>query len=102
MRNLMSVKNENVVSLDTSTHTPPKAEDILTRYTDVFTGDGKLQKELHLEVNKGMAPVKLSVRKVPLQEELDRLEKMGILAKVEVPTDWISAIVVARKCNRKI
>lgn len=77
-------------------HTP-KAEDILMRYTDVFTGDGKLQEELHFEVRK--LPVAL---KEPLQEELDRLDKMGILAKVEGPTDWISTMVVARKRNRKI
>ena len=76
------------------------------RSTDVFNGDVKLQGEL--EVNKDMAPVKLPIRKVPgalkelLQEELDRLEKMVILAKAEVPTDWISAMVVGRKHNRKI
>ena len=84
--NVMSINNKNIMSLDTSSHTPPKAEDILTRYTDIFTADGKLQEEVHLKVNKDMAPVNLPVRKLPvtlkelLQEELDRLEKMGILA----------------------
>ena len=88
-------------------HTP-KAKDMPMQYTDIFTGDPKLQEELHLAVNKDMAHVKLPVREVPvalkepLQEELDRLERMGILAKVEVPMDWISAMVVARKSNKKI
>ena len=54
-----------------------------------------------------MLPVKLPSRKVlvdlkePLQEleELDRLEKTAILVKVEVPTDCVSAMAVARKRN---
>lgn len=52
MLNLMSINNQNVMSPDTSSHTTPKAEDILMRYTNVFIGDGKLQEELHLEVNR--------------------------------------------------
>jgi len=66
MLNLMSINNQNVMSLDTSSHTTPKAEDILMRYTNVFIGDGKLQEELHLEVNKDMVSVKLPVRKAPV------------------------------------
>ena len=106
--NLMSINKENIMSPDTSSRTPLKAQEILTQYNDVFAGEGKFEVKLHLEIDTAMSPVKLPVRKVPvalkepLKEELDRLEKMGILAKVEVPTDWISAMVVARKRNGKI
>ena len=44
----MCINNKNVMSLDTSSHTTPKAEDILMPYTNVSIVDGKPQEELHL------------------------------------------------------
>ena len=55
-----------------------------------------------------MPPVALPIKKVPfamkepLKQELDRLVKTGILIPVDVPTDWISSMVVVKKSNGKI
>ena len=52
-----------------------------------------------------MAP---PVRKVPfavkdpLKQELERLVMTGILQPVDVPTNWISSMVVVKKSNGKI
>jgi hypothetical protein len=72
-------------------------------YKDVFTGEGRFEEKLHLEVNKEIPPTKIPVRKVPIalkkpiKEELDRLVKLDVLTKVEVPTDWISSMVAVQK-----
>ena len=57
----------------------PKVEDYISQYTDVFTGEGKLEGLLHLEIDKNVQAVQLPTRKVlialrePLKQELDRL-----------------------------
>ena len=50
----------------------------------------------------------LPVRKVPLavndplKQELERLVMTGILQPVDVPTNWISSMVVVKKSNREV
>ena len=81
---------------------------LLNDYKEVFTGEGKLEGYLHLEVDESIPPVVLPVPKVPLaikeplKAELDRLVGMGILKKVDTPTRWTSSMVVARKRNGKL
>ena len=86
------------------------AEDFILQYNDVFTGEGKLEGQLHLEIDKNVQPVKLHVptRRVPialrepLKQELDRLSNIGVIQKVDTPTDCISALVVTTKKNGKV
>ena len=87
---------------------PPAQPNLVREFDDVFQGEGLLQEKLHLEVDKIVNPVVLTVRKVPFalkelrKRELDRLVAKGILVPVEVPTDWVSSMVVASKRNGKI
>ena len=37
-----------------------------------------------------------------MKSELDRLETIGVIAKVSRPTEWVSALVVERKKNGKL
>jgi hypothetical protein len=59
--------------------------------------------KVHVQVNKEISPTKIPVRKVPIalkkqiKEELDRLVKLDVLTKVEVPTDGISSMVAVQK-----
>ncbi|XP_022785752.1 uncharacterized protein K02A2.6-like [Stylophora pistillata] len=86
----------------------PTQPDLVSKFGDVFSGEGKLKGKLHLEIDKSVTPVALPVRKVPfavkepLKQELERLVKIGILQPVDVPTDWISSMVVIKKSNGKI
>ena len=69
----------------------------------VFRGEGKLEGDLHLEIDPNVPPVQLPTRKVPitikekLKEELDRLEGLNIITPVNVPTSGISATVVTEE-----
>ena len=73
----------------------------------MFEGLRNLGVELHL-VDESAKPVQLPPRKIPealkqpLKDHLADLEKQGVIEKVEQPTDWVNAIVVARKSNGKI
>lgn len=55
-----------------------------------------------------MQPTKIPTRKVPislktdLKNELDRLQKLGVITPVSTPTDCISSMVVARKSSGAI
>ena len=37
-----------------------------------------------------------------LKAELDRMEKLGVISKVDQPTEWCSYMVVVPKGNRKV
>ena len=77
-------------------------------FDDIFLGEEKLEGKLHLELDRTVLPVARPVRKVPfamkepLKQELNRSVKTGIVIPVDVPTDWISSMVVIKKSNGKI
>lgn len=83
-------------------------ESMLEEFSDVFAGEGKLEGDLHLEIDPSVTPVQLPTRRVPLavkeklKTELSRLEKLGVIKAVDVPTDWISAMVVTMKKDGRI
>ena len=104
---LMSVNSDNIMSVADAPSVPPAQPNLIREFDDVIQGEGLLQEKLHLEVDKTVNPVVLPVHKVPfalkepLKRELDRLVAKGILVPVEVPTDWVSSMVVASKRNGK-
>lgn len=59
-------------------------------------------------LRKDSAPVVMPARQVPLalrgplRDELDLMERGGIIHKVSAPTDWVSPLVVLRKNNGKL
>ena len=46
------------------------------------------------------APRRVAVAKRPhLKKELDRQVKLGFLAKVDEPTEWVNSLVIVEKAN---
>ena len=93
---LINVQTENFVEVHHLS-----AED---KYKDVMDGKlGRLEGEHHLKVNVETKPVVMPTRRVPisvrpkLKDELDLMEKQGVLAKVEEPTPWVSQMAVTHK-----
>ena len=109
---LISVVRQNIMAIQSEepsqSKTPLTTESILKEYADVFRGEGKLEGDLHLEIDPNVPPVQLPTRKVPiaikekLKEEMDRLEGLNIITPVNVPTSWISATVVTLKKNGNV
>ena len=105
---LIAVKQENIsaVSTSESSHVPVTMQQLEERFPSVFNGKvGLLRDNVHLDIDTSVPPVKNPPRRVPLavqddlKAELDRLEGMNIIEKVDTPTEWISSMVCARKAN---
>ncbi|XP_077985293.1 uncharacterized protein LOC144439935 [Glandiceps talaboti] len=85
---------------------PVSFEHIIREYKDVFTGQGCLPGEYHIQIDSTVQPVQHAPRRVPvplkekLKTKIDEMEKQGIIAKVTEPTDWISSLVAVQKPNK--
>ena len=80
-----------------------------TMFPKVFLGLGKLQGSYKIELADGAMPYALSApRRVALplmdkvKSELHRMETMGVIRKIQEPTEWCAGIVVVPKPNGNI
>lgn len=77
----------------------PEGDRIVAKFEDVFSGDGRFEGAVDIELNDS-PPKQQEPRRVPislrqkLQNELQDLEKRGIVEKVEDFTEWTSNIVI--------
>lgn len=94
--------NENIFHISAS----PTREQIVQEFNDVFEGLGKLPGEYHIETDTNVKPVQNNPRRVPiplkeeLKKKIEELEKLGIIAKVSEPTQWISSMVAVKTPNK--
>ncbi len=78
--------------------------DLLSEYSDVFKGLGLIEsaKNQHLEVDKTVTPTVDPPRRIPhalreqVKNELDKMEKAGVIMKQTEPTPWVNSMVVVR------
>ena len=82
-------------------------QSILSQYSKVFEGSGCLSKSYHIKVDPEVTPVICPPRNQPvairdrLKHELDDMESVGVIKKVEEPTDWVNSLVVVEKPKSK-
>ena len=95
---LVKVNNDNLDRVFTVSQPP---EDL---FPEVFSNDlGLLPGQVHLKTKEDVHPVVMPDHRTPLalrtelQEELKRLEALGVIAKVQEPTPWVSQIVLVHK-----
>ena len=96
------------VRVDTNT-TEEEADIIKRKFPKLFTGLGNLGEEYNIKVQPQAKPHAIfSPRHVPLtlrkkvQQELHRMEEMGVISKVDQPTEWCAGMVVVPKSNGSI
>ena len=109
---LLSINRNNILVVETLSPRKVEAtaiskESMLEEFADVFVGEGKLEGHLHLEIDPSVTPVQLPTRKVPIAvkeklKQLSPMEELGVIKSVDVPTDWISAMVVTMKKDGRI
>ena len=83
---------------------PLTTSNIRERFPELFQGLGNLGEEYHIKLKPGAKPLSLyTPRRVPLplrkkvEDELNRMESMGVISKVDSPTPWCAGMVVAPK-----
>ena len=77
---------------------------ITTEFPELFNGLGRMKGNYTIELEEGARPYSVSTpRRVPIpllpkvQQELERMEKLGVISKVNQSTDWCSGMVVVPK-----
>eukprot|EP00731_Ephydatia_muelleri_P036384 Em0245g3a len=79
-------------------------ESIQRNYPQLSTGLGAMGSEYTIKLKPNPKPYSLSTpRNIPLplrdkvKEELERMTKLGVISKVETPTEWCAGMVVVPK-----
>ena len=78
---------------------------IVKNYAEVFRGLGSLPFTYKIQLKENAQPVVHAARRVPaplktrLKKELDRMTTMGVIKKIEEPTDWVNSMVCVKKKN---
>ena len=99
-QNLNLIKR--VLSLD------EKNSHFFDAYEDVFGELGCIPGEYHINVDHTVKPVVHPARRVPfalkekLKAELNRMVCLGVIEKVDKPTDWVNSIAIVEKSNGDI
>ena len=81
-------------------------QSILVEYSDLFQGLGCLPGEHTIKLDPSVPPVVHPPRKVPvslkekIKDELDRMEKAGVIVRQTEPTDWVNSMVAVVKPNK--
>ena len=77
---------------------------IRQKYPKLFTGLGNMGVEYSIKLRPNAKPYALSTpRNIPLplrskvKEELTKMEKSGVISRVEGPTEWCAGMVVVPK-----
>ena len=91
-------------ALNTALNTHPEQN-----YPDLFDGIGKIKdKKVKLHIDPEIQPKQQSHRRIPfhirkdVEKELQRLEDLDVIERVEGPTPWVSPIVVVPKKTGEI
>ena len=94
----------NLITLLEETTAPSSSAHIPDRFLKVFQGLGNLGDQYDIKLKPDATPFSLfTPRHVPLPlrakvtEELQRMEAMGVISKVDIPTPWCAGMVVVPK-----
>ena len=83
--------------------------DIAQKFPKLFTGLGSFTKEFEITLKPDARPLAIfTPRKVPLplrqkvKDELDRMQSIGVISKVDMPTEWCAGMVVVPKKDKTV
>ena len=89
-------------------HTPLTKEKLLTDFQDRLEGLGEFHMNpYHITLELGAEPVIHPPRSVPVhlrdlyKEEIDKMLELGVITRVDTPTDWVNSIVLSETTNEK-
>ena len=86
-----------------------KGQNSIQQFPHLFQGLGKLQGDYTIKLQEGAKPFALMTPRrvaIPLmksvKQELERMEKLGVIARVSEPTEWCAGMVVVPKPNGQV
>ncbi|XP_026050672.1 uncharacterized protein K02A2.6-like [Astatotilapia calliptera] len=81
------------------------SSDIISKFPSVFKGHGTLPYTYKIQLKDDAVPVVHAPRRAPaplqtsLKKELERMTQMGVIERVEEPTDCVNSITCVKKKN---
>ncbi len=91
-------------------NSPQTKETIQSKYPTLFSGLGQMKgQEYNMKLTENATPFAINVpRQVPIplrqrtEQELQRMERNGVISRVDEPTKWCAPMVVTPKSNDKV
>ncbi|XP_048054388.1 uncharacterized protein K02A2.6-like [Megalobrama amblycephala] len=89
-------------------NTQNSVDNIVKQFPNIFEGFGALPFTYKIQLKEDAKPVVHAPRRVPaplrdkLKQELERMTAMGVIKKVEQPTEWVNSMVCVRKANGEL
>ncbi|XP_057184972.1 uncharacterized protein K02A2.6-like [Triplophysa rosa] len=86
-------------------NTQDRVNNLVKQFPDIFEGFGVLPLTYKIQLKEDAKPVVHAPRRVPaplrekLKTELERMTLMGVIEKVEKPTEWVNSMVCVKKTN---
>ena len=84
-------------------------DEISTKYPSLFSGLGSFPDTYKIQLNPDVKPYALfTPRNIPLpqhqkvQNELERVESLGVISRINEPTQWCAGIVVVPKKDKSV
>ncbi|MES9901692.1 MAG: RNase H-like domain-containing protein, partial [Sedimenticola sp.] len=80
-------------------------QQLLAENAEVFKGLGKFEKKYNISIDNSIPAVVNPPRRVPLtlmpklKTKLEKLEKSGVIVKVDGPSEWVNNLVIVEKSN---
>ena len=82
---------------------------VVSKFPHLFKGLGRMTGAYHIDLKQDATPFALTVPRrvaIPLmpkvKSELERMERIGVISRVEVPTDWCAGMVVVPKPDGRV
>ena len=81
------------------------SDQLITMYPKLFKGLGCLKAPYHIQTDPSVIPVITLCRNHPvairdrLKQKQNEMEAMGVIRKVDQPTDWVNSLIVIEKPN---
>ena len=97
-----------VEPINTTDH-PMTKDVVMQQFPSLFGKLGKLQGSYHIKLNESAVPFSLNTPRrvaIPLlpkvQKELERMERIGVISRVEQATPWCAGMVIVPKPDGRI
>ena len=82
---------------------------VLDEFSSVFNNFRKVKGDYSIKLQDGAKPFALTTpRRLPIallkpvEDELKRMESMGVISPIQEPTDWCASMVPVRKKNGQV
>ena len=106
--NLLGLPAITALQLVSRLHTM-QTKDVIRQFPTIFKGLGNLGEEFEIKLKPDAQPFALTTPRniaLPLrpkvEQELARMEEMGVISKVDEPTPWCAGMVVVPKKSGKV